>query len=290
MIDRTVPGLRAEVKPVGGLAHRRPRWGTVTDVEDLLLAYDRQLRTGAETQSAIAVTRFGSLRLATFAGGRGFVTYPHLYGAEAEHLPQLVAQVLDHYRQDPEVTRIEWKTRGHDGIPELHERLLANGFKPEEPESIMIGRAQLLDVDVPLPAGVTLHQVRDADDVRAMAVMQDTVFKSTIAHETVLALLRRLALDDGTELWVAEARGKIVAAGRLEPVAGTDFAGLWGGATLEAWRGQGIYRALTAARARSALAAGKTLIHSDSTEYSRPILERSGFVKVSTTTPYLWSR
>jgi hypothetical protein len=26
-----------------------------------------------------------------------------------------------------------------------------------------------------------------------MAVMQDTVFKSTIAHETVLALLRRLA-------------------------------------------------------------------------------------------------
>ncbi len=114
------------------------------------------------------------------------------------------------------------------GFPELHEWLLANGFKPEEPESIMIGRAQLLDVDVPLPAGVTLHQVRDADDVRAMAVMQDTVFKSTIADETVLALLRRLALDDGTELWVAEARGKIVAAGRLEPVAGTDFAGIWG--------------------------------------------------------------
>jgi len=32
--------------------------------------------------------------------------------------------------------------------------------------------------------------------------------------------------------------------------------------------------------ARSALAAGKTLIHSDSTEYSRPILERSGLFGV----------
>ena len=45
---------------------------------------------------------------------------------------------------------------------------------------------------------------------------------------------------------------------------------------------------MTAARARSALGLGKTLINSDSTEFSRPILERSGLVKVSTTTPYTW--
>ena len=152
----------------------------------------------------------------------------------------------------------------------------------------MIGRAQLLDVDVVLPLGVTVRQVRVEADVRAMAAMQDTVFNSAIADETAQALLRRLALNDGMELWVAEAEGQVVSVGRLDPVAGTDFAGIWGGATVEAWRRQGIYRALTAARARSALAAGKTLIHSDSTEYSRPILERYGFVKVSTTTPYLW--
>ncbi len=43
-------------------------------------------------------------------------------------------------------------------------------------------------------------------------------------------------------------------------------------------------------RARSALALGKTFIHSDSTEFSRPILERAGLIKVSTTTPYEWRR
>ena len=68
----------------------------------------------------------------------------------------------------------------------------------------------------------------------------------------------------------------------------TTIAGIWGGATRPEWRGRGIYRALTAARARSALVLGKRLIHSDSTEASRPILERAGLVKVSTTTPYLW--
>lgn len=92
------------------------------------------------------------------------------------------------------------------------------------------------------------------------------------------------------QLWVAEADGQIVSAGRLEPVAGTEFAGIWGGATRPEWRGQGIYRALTAARARSALALGKRLMHSDSTEFSRPILERAGLVKVSATTPYMWRR
>jgi predicted GNAT family acetyltransferase len=71
-------------------------------------------------------------------------------------------------------------------------------------------------------------------------------------------------------------------------VAGSEFAGIWGGATRSEWRRRGIYRALTSARARSALRLGKRLMHSDSSEDSRPILERAGFVKVSTTTPYLW--
>ena len=75
-------------------------------------------------------------------------------------------------------------------------------------------------------------------------------------------------------------------AGRLEPVVRSDFAGIWGDATLADWRGTAIYRAVTAARARLAIAKGKTLIHSDSTAYSRPILERSGFIAISTTTPH----
>jgi len=260
----------------------------VPDVEDFLLAYDRQLRADAETPTAQAVTRVGPLRLVKFADGRGFVTYPRLSGPEAERVAHMVGQVLDHYRRDPEVTRVEWKTRGHDRIPGLHEALVESGFEPQEPESIMIGRAQLLAIDVSLPTGVTLRQISEEDDVRAMATMQDTVFGTTVADEMSRALLSRLALANGTELWVGEAGGQVVSAGTLEPVAGSDFAGIWGGATLEAWRGQGIYRALTAARARSALRGGKTFIHSDSTEYSRPILERSGFLKVSTTTPYLW--
>lgn len=262
-----------------------------------LAAYDEQLRTDAETPSAVEVVQLGPLRLVTFPGGRGFVTYQDLEGADALTMDRWVDQTVAHYRARPEISRVEWKTRGHDHAPGLHDSLTAHGFVADEPESIMVGEAALLDVDVPLPDGVTLRRVSAPADVRAMAQMQARAFGSDDAAEVADALTRRLALRDGMELWVAEAQGElagpdggIVSAGRLEPVPGTDFAGIWGGATLPRWRRRGIYRALTAARARSALALGKTLINSDSTEYSRPILERAGLVKVSTTTPYLWRR
>jgi GNAT superfamily N-acetyltransferase len=160
----------------------------------------------------------------------------------------------------------------------------------------MIGDARGLDVVVPLPEGVRLRRVTDRRDVHAACAMQDEVFESQVADDMAEAILRRVAGGDQLQLWVAEAGDpalegrRVVGAGRLDPVPGTDFAGIWGGATVPAWRGRGIYRALTAARARAALALGKTLIHSDSTEYSRPTLERSGLVKVSTTTPYQWHR
>jgi ribosomal protein S18 acetylase RimI-like enzyme len=260
------------------------------DAGRLLAVYDEQLRTDAETPSAVAVTRSGPLRLVTFAGGRGFVTYRDLGGADAGAIRGLVAQALAHFQADPAISRVEWKTREHDHAPGLHDTLTASGFLPDEPESIMLGELRALAVDVRLPEGVTLRRVTAEADVRAMSAMADEVFGDPVSQETADALVRRLSLHDGMELWVAEAQGRIVCAGRLEPVHGTDFAGIWGGATRAEWRGRGIYRALTAARARSALRMGKTLVHSDSTEYSRPILERAGLIRASTTTPYHWRR
>ncbi|GAA4726684.1 GNAT family N-acetyltransferase [Pedococcus ginsenosidimutans] len=262
----------------------------------LLHAYDTQLREEAEVPSAVEVARLGPLVLATFLGGRGFISYRHLdvdrRPAAEDSVRELVAGALAHYEADPQVVRVEWKTRGHDHAPGLHEALLAHGFTPDEPESVMVGDARLLAVDVDLPVGVVVRQVTDEGDVRAMMRMQAEVFGDAAEREAEMAeqILHRLRTRDDMEMWVAEADGQVVSAGRLEPVAGTEFAGLWGGATLPQWRGRGIYRALTAARARSALAHGKRYLNSDSTEFSRPILERAGLVKVSTTTPYEWTR
>ena len=269
---------------------------TPADAATLLRAYDEQLREEAEVPSAVRTDRLGPLVLATFVSGRGFITYRSLDvdGAPAteDSVAQLVEEALAHYTAMPEITRVEWKSRGHDHAPGLHDALVSHGFTPDEPESVMVGDARLLAVDVELPEGVVVRQVTDEADVRRMMAMQAEVFGDSAEEEAEMVeqILHRLRTRDDMEMWVAEHDGQIVSAGRLEPVTGTEFAGIWGGATRPEFRGRGIYRALTSARARSAIGHGKRYINSDSTEFSRPILERSGFLKVSTTTPYEWRR
>jgi GNAT superfamily N-acetyltransferase len=255
----------------------------------LLSAYDSQLRGEAEAPGAIDVCRLGPLWLLTSARGRGFITYRDLGGADAAEVRRLVAAALQHFRANGSVASVEWKTRGHDQAPGLHDALIDSGFVAEEPESIMIGEARLLVADVALPAGVTLRKIESAHDVARMCALQADVFGDPDPAPETEATLRRLSARDGMELWIAEAGSEVISAGRLEPVAGSDFAGIWGGATRPEWRGKGIYRALTAARAKAALVLGKTLIHSDSTADSKPILEMAGLVKVSTTTPCRWT-
>lgn len=261
-----------------------------TDRDRFLQLYDQQLRTDAETPGAQSVTRLGPLRLATYAQGRGFITYPHFSGDEPQSLAQLAAEALEHFAVQPQITEVEFKTRGHDHAPGLAERLQELGFVAEASESITIGPLQALLSNKPRPGGLEVRQVSAAEEIEDMCRMVDQAFGEPYDPATTEALVSRMARNDGTELWVAFAEGRMVGAGRLEPVAGTEFAGLWGGGVLPEYRGRGVYRTLVDARSRSALAMGCKYMHSDSTECSRPILERQGLLKVSTTTPYLWKR
>ncbi len=77
-----------------------------------------------------------------------------------------------------------------------------------------------------------------------------------------------------------------VSAARLDLHPGTDFASLWGGGTVPAWRGRGIYRATVAHRAALARVHGARYLRTDALPTSRPILERIGFTRVGTTVPY----
>jgi hypothetical protein len=224
----------------------------------LLEAYDAQLRREAEVLTASEVSFDGPLVRGCFERG-GFVSYRDLDGLTGDALDELIARTVAHFRDDTDVDEFEWKTRGHDAPADLAERLVAAGLRAEPEETVMIGEATALAVPVEIPAEVTLRRLVPA------------------THPHV-------------EEWVAEVDGAVVATGRLEVVAGSEFAGLWGGATLEPWRGRGIYRALVAARAFSALDRGVRYLQSDCTEMSRPILERSGLSRVTTTTPFVWQR
>lgn len=261
--------------------------------DELLRAYDEELREEGELTGATDIERHGPLLWGHFPH-RGFVTYRDLGDTSSEDLDRLIAETVAHYRDHTSYAEFEWKSRGHDRPGDLGERLVAAGLVAEEIETVMVGETAALAVDVDLPPGVVVRRAGDGhdavDDVSRMLAMQESVFGAGRGPRLEDVLAGLADADGGDEYWLAETDETVVSAGRLSPVPATSFAGLWGGATLPAWRGRGVYRALTAARARSALVRGIAYLHSDCTEMSRPILERSGLLAVTTTTPYVWQR
>jgi GNAT superfamily N-acetyltransferase len=145
---------------------------------------------------------------------------------------------------------VEWKVYGHDRPADLGARLAARGFVAGEPETLMVFD---LARDMP-PAtpsvSIEIRRIRDEPGlndliaVRAEALGRD--------DRRMADLFRARLADPTLGLFVAYAGGQPVSAGRLELPPGRSFAGLWGGATVAAFRGRGIYRALVAERAREA--------------------------------------
>lgn len=153
----------------------------------------------------------------------------------------------------------------------------------------MIGEVADLNLDAEPPEGVRILPVTDSAGVDLVAQVHEKAFGtdgSRLRHQ----LLARLTADADTVVAVVALAGDTpVSAARMELVPGTRFAGLWGGGTVEGWRGRGIYRALVAHRARAAVDRGYRYLQVDAMSSSRPILERLGFEPLTTTTPYVYT-
>jgi GNAT superfamily N-acetyltransferase len=254
---------------------------------DLLAAYDAQLRGPSATlPTGVRVEHDGPLTRLV-GQFRGFVDAPRDIGVRGADLDRLIARQRDYFAARNEA--VEWKTRGHDLPADLPDRLAAAGFVPEERETVVIGRTAELTGGRDVPDGLTLRQVTAEADLRRIADMESAVWgrdMSWLGDD----LIARIAADpDQIAVLTAEADGAVVSAAWLVLRAGTEFASLWGGSTLPAWRGRGVYRALVAARARLAAARGVRYLQVDASDDSAPILRRLGFTAVTTTTPYVWS-
>lgn len=253
----------------------------------VLALYDRDMREGARPESPDArVERAGGVvRHVGGEGGWSGVLWSDLdaAGADAAIAEQIARFTgLGH--------EFEWKLYGHDGPADLAQRLVAAGFAPDPQETLMVGETSDQLVDAAPPEGVRFVSVTDRAGIELMVEANEKAFGRDASWLRDL-LLARLATDPGSLVaLVALAGDTPVSSARMELVPGTRFAGLWGGGTVEGWRGRGVYRALIAHRARIAAERGYRYLQVDASELSRPILERLGFAALTTTTPYVYTR
>ena len=256
---------------------------------ELLAAYDAQLRGQLPDVLPAGVTleRDGPLLRFLGLGNHGFVGYRDLGGLDGAELDELIARQVRVFADRGEP--FEWKLHSHDRPTDLAERLAAAGFAPEETETVVIARVADVDVAPRLPGGVALREVSDRADLDRIVAMEEAIWGDDHGWLADSLEAERAADPDALAIVVAEAGDEVICAGwvRFEPR--SEFATLWGGGTLPAWRGRGVYRATVAYRSTLAAARGLRYAEVDAMDSSRPILERLGFVAVTTTTPYVWS-
>ncbi|MEU3276633.1 GNAT family N-acetyltransferase [Streptomyces antibioticus] len=257
------------------------------DHTSVLALYDRDMREGARPESPDArVERTGGVvRHVGGEGGWNGVLWSGLDPTGADADAAVAAQIGFFTGLGRE---FEWKLHGHDHPADLGQRLTAAGFTAEPEETLMIGETAGRLTGGEPPEGVRIVPVTDRAGVDLMVEANERAFGRDGARLRDLVLARLATDPDGIVAVVALAGDVPVSSARMEMIPGTRFAGLWGGGTVEEWRGRGVYRALIAHRARIAAERGYRYLQVDASDRSRPILERLGFAALGTTTPYTY--
>ncbi|MGA9839889.1 MAG: GNAT family N-acetyltransferase [Thermoplasmata archaeon] len=241
---------------------------------ELRARYDAEMRRDPVPDPHTRVDRDGPV--VRVLGDENYVIYSDLEGADAA---RVVAEQVAYFRRVGQ--EVEWKTFGHDRPADLEAILARAGFVPDEPETLVVFDLREGLPGGPVPADVTVRRVTDRAGLRDAATANDAAFG---AEGTEFLERWSDRLDDpNVGLFVAYVEGSPAATGRVQLTPGRSFAGLWGGGTAPPHRHRGVYRSLVRVRASFARDYGHRFLTVDARETSRPILERLGFVRLTTT-------
>ena len=255
------------------------------DKKELLRVFDQQQRIDdASFPGACRDVAGPVIRVTIPDEGFGFIPYSTLNEENAD--AEIEMQIRFFAQQG--VPEFEWKVYDHDQPADLRQRLAARGFEVEDPEALMV-----LDLEnapeffwtMEIPS---LRRIVDAEGVDDIRWMEEEVWGTDHSWMATRLVNDLIKVSDQLSIFAAEADGRVVSTAWVYYHPPTQFASLWGGSTLPAYRRRGYYTALLVARAREARGRGFRFLTVDASPMSRPILEKHGFQFLCFSTPCTW--
>lgn len=217
-------------------------------------------------------------------GGEGFIAFTELDAINAD---DVIREQIAHFERIG--ANFEWKLYDYDTPSDLKERLAAHGFEIGEPESLMI---LPLDAAPPALLAPVTHDVRrltEPAELEYIRAIKDEM--EPAEYDSLLGYLHLMMTQNPERMsfYVAFVEERPVSCAWIHFPPTGQFASLWGGSTLPAYRGRGLYTALLAVRVQEAIRRGRRYLTIDAGPMSRPIVERFGFIYVATTYPCIWT-
>lgn len=252
------------------------------NIQEVLALYDQEQRRDIEYPDARREEAPPVIRGIDHFGYQSFINYSELEGQDVDKVIDEQIRYFESLGHD-----FEWKVFSHDYPPDLKDRLSTRGFEIGETDTILVFDLQTAPDRLLQPVSQDVRRILDPAGVDDVMAVQNTVWNEDLNW---LGDRLRQQLDeqaDYVSVYVAYVDERPVSSAWITFHKG-HFAGLWGGSTLEAYRGQGWYTALLAARVQEARARGVRYLTIDASPMSRPIVEKSGFQAIATATECVW--
>jgi len=217
-------------------------------------------------------------------GVHSIVLHSRLLPADAD---RIIEREIGHFRSLGH--SFEWKVFEHDTPADLRERLVARGFMIEETQAVLA--LDLSETPAPLlaPAVADIRELKDPERLQDILEVWSRVWPEEDQSHWVRKIAKSMREQPGSVTpWVAYVDGVPASTGRLNVAPGNAFGYLGGGATRTEFRGRGLYTDLLRVRVLEAIARGLKFLVVDARPMSRPILEKRGFLQVSSAYACNW--
>ncbi len=213
----------------------------------------------------------------------GMVTYSRLNEANADDIIQQEVSFFERIGQD-----FEWKLYDYDEPPDLKERLGAKGFIVGEVEALLILDLEDAPAILWQPVHHQVERITKPEKLTDVEIVEQRVWEedSSWVHSYLGGALREH--PEQMSVYVAYINGQPASAAWTYFQEHSQFASLWGGATIREFRQQGLYTTLLAVRAQEAKTRHVRYLTVDASPMSRPILEKFGFELITYTWACKW--
>ena len=178
---------------------------------------------------------------------------------------------------------LEWKLYSHDEPMGLAAALEAAGFERQPTEAILV-RTSDLGPAAPVP-GLEIARIQTLEEATHCFNLALQAFGNNWDKTPEELLARAMGSEP---FWLACFEGQPISMGRLTRTQGSDFGGLYGGASHPDFRRRGFYRPVVQARVQAAAEMGCPWVFSEALPTSEPILRALGFETLSQVTGYLY--
>lgn len=215
--------------------------------------------------------------------GGGIISYSQLSAADAE---DAIREQVDYFENIGQ--NFKWKVYDYDNPSDLKEKLEASGFIIEEAEALVVLDLENAPERLWQPVHINVQRITDPANLVDVQTIEQQVWdedSAWVIHYLGEALAN---YPEQMSVYVAYLDQQPASAAWTYFPKHSQFASLWGGATISKYRKKGLYTALLAVRAQEAKTREVRYLTVEAMPMSRPILERHGFEMIAYTYACKW--